>query len=314
MLVSSASKSMDCHPPMPCRNFLQSHFPMRCVLIENALLINGLPVFLPMGTNFAWVPWGCVALCRVAPKRTNATLGKRKMQAIKLKQIVLAVVAVAGLTLAGGSRAGYIDAVTNLEWRQLTETLNISFNALNTGGVNGCSAATGACSGLIGAVDLTGWTWATEPEVRILFHNFSGAQFIPGFTPLPGAPTLYSELFSTWAPAIIDIDGVGVDTGIFERTEVSFFGSFIIGMTRTLASNGFDAVVARIRDGSDDAVISDVAQTSFAQSPILALPSRGVWMYRQGSTSDVPVPPTPWLLAIGIAALWSVRRLTARGA
>jgi hypothetical protein len=303
-----------------CRDFLQSHFHMRDVLIEDGFSSQWLTLFFyPMGTLFAWVLRGCGALCLVAPKRTNATQGEEKMKAVHLKQIVLAAVGAAGLSVAGGTQAGYIDAVTNLEWRQLTETVNISYNALNTGGVNGCSAATGACSGSLGAVDLTGWTWATEPEVRLLFHNFSGAQFIPGFTPLPGAPTNYNEESSLWAPAILDIDGAGVDTGIFDATRIIPLEMSVSGITRTDAGNGVQTRGAVIVDDLDftgingDVTIGrDKAITNTAVFFDDEDAHVGVWLYRQAPTSDVPVPPAPWLLAIGIAALWSVRRLTAR--
>ena len=233
------------------------------------------------------------------------------MRALHLKQIVLAAVAAAGLSVAGGAQAGYIDPVTNLEWRQLTETLNISYNSLNTGGVNGCSAATGACSGSLGAVDLNGWTWATEPEVRTLFHNFSGAQFIPGFTPQPVNAAGFFQVNSTWAPAIIDRDGAGADQGIFDGTFQSAFFDTAVGITRTVHASGGSVFLGQIIDRTqvDE---PDLASTNTTQPLPTSHQGIGVWLYRQAPTSEVPVTPASMLLAIGIAALWSVRRLTAR--
>ena len=234
----------------------------------------------------------------------ETTLAVRAMRAAAVALLVAA--GQAGFSGASHAAPVYFDPGTNLEWRQVKETVGYSYNQINTGGVNGCSAATGVCSGLIlgAGPSLEGWTWATEALVRRLFHELSGALDIPGFNALPSGPHDYTEGNSTWAPAIIDTDGGGIDAGIFDATFVAVHQTYIFGWTRTTAQQNFAYVPFVL----DNAAISDSDQagTDGLFTISNSDPTLGIWLVREASV--VPAPGTLLLLATGVAALGWRRR------
>jgi hypothetical protein len=208
----------------------------------------------------------------------------------------------------------YLDTVTNLEWRQVKDTVGFSFNQMNTDTngtpLHGCSASTGVCSGNLGGSgpSLDGWRWATEEEVRTLFHDFAGSLNIPGFDPLPLTATAYSEVNSPWAPAIIDTDVAGIDAGIFDATLFNVGTSTAVGgLTRSLVNPGIaragligDVVSTDLNDIASSGVQGPGTGTSSL--------STGFWLLRDASPSVVPVPTTLLLLATGVAFLGWRRR------
>jgi hypothetical protein len=134
----------------------------------------------------------------------------------------------------------------------VTDTAELGWNGLNT------VCSTGTCTADLGAVDLTGWTWASEDEVRSLFNEFIFAA--TGTSPL-GGPTdfpfgdLYSEFNSTWAPNFLSV---------FTPT---FFGDAVfnslIGVTRTEISSLLAVQAAIVDDfGTLGPDFKDLAQPS----------------------------------------------------
>lgn len=228
----------------------------------------------------------------------------------------LACMAAASLTVAtGASHAGYVDVVTNLEWRQLTETTGYAYNQINTGGINGCSAATGACAGQLEGTgpSLNGWTWATEAEVRTLFANFAGTADIAGFNSSPAVPTNYNIFDSIWAPAILDDDGTGPDQGLFYSSDINpGQWSRVAGLTRTLQDSQSVYAPSVTEYGTQfQLTLWDRAQTDEAVSTVATSSGTGIWMYRAlGSQNNnpVPLPASIWLVGLGACLLGVGRR------
>ena len=71
-----------------------------------------------------------------------------------MKNLFKAVLAVCAISLTTGVNAGVI--VGDKEWRQVTETVNLTYGDL----ASVCNSTTGACSGSVGGVDFSAWTWA----------------------------------------------------------------------------------------------------------------------------------------------------------
>jgi hypothetical protein len=191
------------------------------------------------------------------------------------------------------------------EWRQLTDTVSISYGDLVDSGT--CSASSGLCNGSFNAVDFSGWTWATVEEVGLLFETLTG---LPAGT--FASPENVNELGSTWAPAAIDVDGSGPDTGAFHKTFQGTAGAMIQGLTRSAVNVSGSLVYAPwIQDRAGD----DYAYTAQSLSSGAGTASNeaarnvnvGVWLYRNpASMVDVPLPI--WLLLAGIPAARMARR------
>ena len=93
------------------------------------------------------------------------------------------------------------------EWLPLT-TLTDSSWAQIDGVCQSAAEAPGACSGVLGSVDLTGWTWASRAEVVSLIGEFMGAA---GDNTPPANITGgsgYGTHSASWAQAITAAMGV----------------------------------------------------------------------------------------------------------
>ncbi len=88
----------------------------------------------------------------------------------------------------------YLDPVTGWEWADLTDTLGLTWlevsKACPQDGVT-------ACTDDIGAMELPGWIWATQDQVRALFDNATD------LTAAQLSDDEEVELDSTWAPQFL---------------------------------------------------------------------------------------------------------------
>lgn len=231
--------------------------------------------------------------------------------ALMLLGLLVAQAGIPGVSIAAPV---YLDTVTNREWRQVLDTVGYSFDQMNNGfsGGNGCSASTGACLGNLGGSgpSLDGWTWATELEVRTLFHNFAGVNYIPGFDPIPLPFSTYFEDDSLWAPNLVDSDLAGADIGVFNATTTTVAAgppaASVMGITRTFFEPGISASVGMLRDISSPTV-GDRASTEVISYVEMVDGRTGFWLSRP--RQEVPIPSTPILLLTGLGALaWRIRR------
>lgn len=187
--------------------------------------------------------------------------------------------------------------IDGLEWRQLTETVNVSYDQLESIFVTTTGVLDPhASSTVINGVDFAGWTWASLAEV--------GAMLQATGVPLTTYPGYLSELNSSWAPVLVDADGAGnTDTGHFSATQAGASSATIRGLTRTAPSSSF-AYAPYVVDwfatnGYDTVDANSMASQSFLHATL------GVWLYRDagGTESAVPAPPGLGLLALGLIAL-----------
>ncbi len=183
----------------------------------------------------------------------------------------------------------------NREWRQVADTTNITWNQMATA----CDIVTGACSGSVAGVDVTGWIWADDTAMASLFEVVTGA---PTGT-FDVEQFNYSERSVTWADDFIDTDGAGSDIGLFDATwqyTVNQARDFtVFGLTRNLVNGSADRSYIRF---AEDSIRGDV-NAAIIGNPVgldIARGHTGHWLYKEAS---VPAPATFVLLSIAIAGL-----------
>jgi len=215
-------------------------------------------------------------------------LGSARVWCHQLSLILTAI-----LLLYSNAYATFI-AADGKEWRQVTDTATFSFNEVATV----CSTTTGACSGSLSntsrTVDFTGWIWASTQELQNLFAEFSGT-----------TSTYFAEINSSWAPAIIDIDGAaGPDSGAFFSTFNYTSHQKLDGFTRTFRSDL--TTLAYFGD-----ILDAVDPTSYDYQRIYnknrddKSTAFGFFLYK---TTNIPEPNTVFLLSLGLLGLVFQRR------
>jgi hypothetical protein len=176
--------------------------------------------------------------------------------------------------LSNNVYATYV-AADGKEWRQVTDTVNISWNSVSAV----CSTTTGVCSGSVGAVDFTGWTWASQVDVLGLFTEFTGSSL-----------DNYEEFNSTWAPAFIDVDGAGSDLGAIGTTIVpTDRGAQVVGMYREDSTNPGDGNSAQLNDWTNlhNGNIDQARTTLDGLSKSGTFSYAGSWLYRETNVIDI---------------------------
>lgn len=217
------------------------------------------------------------------------------------KQVSLILTVIFGTILfcisAAHASTAYVDN-GGREWRQVSDTLGLTwFDVITV-----CDENTGDCDGSVGEVDLTGWQWADVATVNLLFNEISnGAGF------LTSDPQEYEIQDTTWAPAAIDNDGTGSDTGYFNMTWTNFSSGeeFVYGWTRDRKPDSLTgAYLGTITDSPTfDKLQTDNSSNINQENPAIT----GFWMY-QDQTTTVPIPGAVWLLLSGLTGLVAFRR------
>ncbi len=151
------------------------------------------------------------------------------------------------------------------EWRQVADTIGFTYGEIATV----CNAGTGECSGSIGSVDFSGWTWANVSEVGELFsaitpHQAGGLDNISVFGPVvqPWIDdwfALFSPTFSTPPPPTGDGN------------------TWTLGMTR-------DAYAPHVQKLFRSGQWESHAWTIYTFLGLV--PQQGVWLHRETAISD----------------------------
>lgn len=189
-----------------------------------------------------------------------------------------------------------LDTATNREWRQLTETVNVSITAMRAV----CDATTGACSGSVGGFSVEGWTFAADADVKALYQNFG----LPAMDFAGGTSYTYLQadgFYGTKVDDFVDIDGVGSDAGLFNVT-YNFPGQQTVsGYTRTInprAPSPYAAVaiVGLLETDRPNSIVTLSSSNNGAASTF-----NGFWMYR--TAPEVVVTPLPLPNSLALTGL-----------
>ncbi len=104
---------------------------------------------------------------RVVTSVTRSVLGVRMF---RTRAVIAAVAIMGSVVVVGTPTAGAAPVENGREWRELYTTTGLSWSQIAsvcpTDGVT-------ACSGSVGGRNLTGWTWATVPQVRDLMDDYA---------------------------------------------------------------------------------------------------------------------------------------------
>lgn len=215
------------------------------------------------------------------------------------RPVVILLAFVVSLPLVARADVAYVDGLGR-EWLQPADTLGFTWFDV----VPVCDVGTGVCAGTLGGIDLDGWRWANVATLNTLFHELSGGA---GF--FTAEPQEYEIANSTWAPALIDNDGPGPDTGVFHIT--ALFGGVeerVFGWTRDKDPDpATGAYLGRIDNNPffDKLQTDDRSDIDQENADIV-----GFWLYRE--PHPVPLPAGVWLLGAGLAGLAGFGRRHAR--
>jgi len=173
------------------------------------------------------------------------------------------------------------------EWRQVTDTLNTSWNTLAAS----CDTTTGVCGG---AYD--GWTWASGAEVISLFESFAGFA-------LTLSPDAYFEMNSPWAPLFLTQ---------FTRTIESPLWAQVSGQTRSSAPSETSFAALRDSFSANESDYAALQVVNYGANGSFAAPGIGAWMY---VTAPVPEPEIYAMMGLGLGLMgWAGRRKRLREA
>lgn len=170
----------------------------------------------------------------------------------------IGIVAVTGVSCLAAAQDAYVDS-QGRTWRQVVGTTGHTWDQV--GSI--CPTDGSTCSGSLGGLDMTGWTWASQQDVLGLFSEFA-PEIVPGGSVGGPAYTL----------AGLGFTGVFIPTSEFYTVVGGFFS--ISGWTRT-ASDGLAIVpgVSASYNPHDGAFsVLGTAPTDSASQ------YRGVWLYR----------------------------------
>jgi hypothetical protein len=186
------------------------------------------------------------------------------------------------------------------EWRQLTETTNLSWNQV----AQVCKRDGSACSGAVGGRDLTGWVWASQSDVAQLFSYYTpdilanpsnpSVAGIPYFFPASG---FLNQFRSTFAMFLTYQTGQRADgwTASTDSAGLPVSGSVGAGTTPTSISGSFS--VGPLSDPAAADPIRGVflwRSTGLGKSAVVANDDAGQVFSPAGGTAVANVLANDW--------------------
>jgi len=203
-----------------------------------------------------------------------------------MKQLKIIILFIVSFTYMGSAQAVQVNGK---DWRQLTETTNISYNdMLNIYDPTTGNLKSNSINNTVKGVDFTGYNWASVEEVGAMFNHITGLS-------LSSSNTLVNEVNSLWAPKFFQAGFIPTDTG--RKRE-------LWGETRT-AFNPSNIFAPELSDWIfPDIEGLDIINMVNTETPFMSFPTMGQWVY----TSTVPLPAGIWFLGTGLITLISVGR------
>lgn len=196
------------------------------------------------------------------------------------------------VALAGGAgpamAANHVDALGR-EWAPLTTLTHQSWDQIDSRCQN-TTEAQGACQGVLGGVDLTGWTWASRAEVVTFIGEFMAAAGDATPPSTMTGPHGYGTQNDAWAAPAIAAMGTtapAIGAHTFGFTSENYCFAWLC--TGTPCGRVSYAAAGEQYGGSSEFY--------------------GAWFYRM---APVPEPSSVALMLAGAAGLVGVRRLRTR--
>jgi hypothetical protein len=179
------------------------------------------------------------------------------------------------------------------DWRQVTDTVNLSHNDLNsiydisTGNLD--TAVTS-----IGGVDFAGWVWATEAEVAAMLSTFGSINLV--------ANGGFAQFNSSSIASIFDVFDY-----TFSGTTIPQDGAFqaLRGMTRDLGTDA-KAQYTWVLDYLAPSLDGIINQSNYTISTGTASTGYGHFMYR--TPTIVSEPSAILLFGLGIMSMLGFRK------
>jgi hypothetical protein len=191
-----------------------------------------------------------------------------------VKSIMLGLLTVGLLTGPIAAQAASV-IVGDRAWRQLTETVNLTWDQIATV----CDVTSGACSGSLTVdgvtVSFAGWTWAANPDIQALFDKLIQ----------PGAANFPTDTSHFVQPDSADIKRAVAGAPLFEptfvRAEPGLEQRGAEGWSRTTASPpdkahvpGLAVTIPGAGAWPDNATLGGAASKKTRDKSI------GVWLYK----------------------------------
>jgi hypothetical protein len=176
------------------------------------------------------------------------------------------------------------------EWRQITETINVSWFQLDSVCANDGQTE---CEGVVGSIDVDGWIWATANQVINMFMGFDGfpVDLDPGPHGFYGNPVdgnFFNEISAVFDPTTYVIYSWGFTPYTWR----------LDGLTADLSDSlGWSGSAHFVADGSYYRVFSLDGQAPLYEGsyPIGghdSSPRLGAWMFRNSDPQSIPEPST----------------------